>query len=115
MNTLHRFPHGATRGPGLTRPLSGYGRPVGRPGPPARLVAGSAVQPSGQLDAQLAAELAAQPTTDAAAGLTASPAAPVVAPAPTRWRASRRLVHRLFMRRLVEPEPSLPEGWSLSS
>ena len=33
MNAIHRFPHGATRGPGMTRPLSGYGRPVGRPGP----------------------------------------------------------------------------------
>jgi hypothetical protein len=33
MNDIHRFPHGGTRGPGLSRPLSGYGRPVGRPGP----------------------------------------------------------------------------------
>jgi hypothetical protein len=33
MSVKHRFPHGATRAPGPTRPLSGYGRPVGRPGP----------------------------------------------------------------------------------
>ena len=33
MNVIHRFPHGGTRGPGPSRPLSGYGRPVGRPGP----------------------------------------------------------------------------------
>jgi hypothetical protein len=33
MNVIHRFPHGATRRPGPDRPSSGYGRPVGRPGP----------------------------------------------------------------------------------
>jgi len=33
MNVIHRFPHGGTNRPGLSRPLSGYGRPVGRPGP----------------------------------------------------------------------------------
>ena len=33
MSVKHRFPHGATRSPGPARPLSGYGRPVGRPGP----------------------------------------------------------------------------------
>jgi hypothetical protein len=33
MNVIHRFPHGGTNRPGPSRPLSGYGRPVGRPGP----------------------------------------------------------------------------------
>jgi hypothetical protein len=33
MNVIHRFPHGGTNRPGLARPLSGYGRPAGRPGP----------------------------------------------------------------------------------
>lgn len=30
---MRRPPTGATRGPGLVRPGSGYGRPLGRPGP----------------------------------------------------------------------------------
>jgi hypothetical protein len=33
MNVIHRFPHGGTRGPGPSRPLSGSWRPVGSPGP----------------------------------------------------------------------------------
>ncbi|HZP30829.1 MAG TPA: hypothetical protein VFC99_17910 [Acidimicrobiia bacterium] len=33
MNVIHRFPHGGSQRPGPARPLSGYGRPVGRPGP----------------------------------------------------------------------------------
>jgi hypothetical protein len=33
MNVIHRFPHGGTNRPGPSRPLSGYGRPAGRPGP----------------------------------------------------------------------------------
>jgi hypothetical protein len=30
---MRRPPHGATTGPGPCRPLAGYGRPIGRPGP----------------------------------------------------------------------------------
>jgi hypothetical protein len=33
MNVIHRYPHGGTNRPGPSRPLSGYGRPAGRPGP----------------------------------------------------------------------------------
>ncbi len=100
MNTFHRFPHGATRGPGLERPLSGYGRPAGRPGPPARLAPRSAAQSAVQSGAQSAAQLVA----------------PSESPRPAGGATARRgLVHRLFVRRLAAPGPEVAEGWSLSS